>query len=379
MNELRKIRHYLHAHPELSGQELKTSQFIADYLQDLGIRKIFRNIAQHSLLAEVSGDEDGTVILFRCELDALPIAEINRVDYLSKTPGISHACGHDGHITIMLGFVQQALNDPPKRGKILFLFQSAEETGRGAKAVLDSGVLNNYPLDYIFSMHNMPGYNCGDIICRAGNFTPAVESITIELTGKTSHAGEPEKGINPALTLAKLINMFNDIQEPDRVNSDYFIATPIRIRVGEEAMGTSAGQGLIAYTLRAWNNPLLEQKKNEIKKHIYDITGEVQGLNLQLTWSEPFSANRNHPEAVAIIRKAATVNQLNYIEKEEPLTWGEDFGLFTGEYRGAMFGIGAGNKSPALHNPDYDFPDDLIEPGVKMFVTIAEEILKSRV
>jgi len=98
-------------------------------------------------------------------------------------------------------------------------------------------------------------------------------------------------------------------------------------------------------------------------------------LDLHLTWSEPFRTNRNHPDAFAIIRKAATANHLNFVKKEEPLTWGEDFGLFTEKYRGAMFGMGAGEKWPALHNPDYNFPDDLIEPGVMMFVSIVEEIL----
>ncbi len=375
MNALREIRHRLHAHPELSGQELRTSQFISDYLEDLGIRKIFPNIAQHSLVAEISGNEKSPVILFRCELDALPIEETNRTDYHSQNPGISHTCGHDGHMAIMLGFANQMVKKTPEKGRILFLFQSAEETGHGAEAVLNSGFLDKYPIEYAFSLHNMPGYNLGDIICKTGNFTPSVESITIELRGKTSHAGEPEKGINPALTITKIINFLNDIQEPDRDSPDYFIATPIQIRLGERALGTSAGHAFITYTFRAWDNSLLEQKKLEIEKKVRKIAGEKQGLDFQVAWSEPFSANINHPGAVDIIRKAAAANQLNYIEKKEPLTWGEDFGLFTRKYRGAMFGIGAGESYPALHNPNYDFPDDLIKPGVKMFVSIAEEIV----
>ncbi len=375
MNELIKIRHHLHAHPELSGRESKTSQFIADYLKDLGIRTITRNISHHSLVAEIAGKEEGLAILFRCELDALPIEEMRRTGYRSQNPGVSHACGHDGHMAIMLGFAQHLLKNPPGKGKVLLLFQSAEETGSGAEAVLDSGFLNNYPVEYAFSMHNMPGYHREDVICRAGNFTPSVESITIELSGKTSHAGEPDKGINPAVTLAKIITFLSEMEEPEKYKKNYFLATPIQIRLGEKALGTSAGYAFVTYTLRTWDNSFLEQKKNEIEERAGKIVKEQRGLDLHLTWSEPFRTNRNHPDAFAIIRKAATANHLNFVKKEEPLTWGEDFGLFTEKYRGAMFGIGAGEKWSALHNPDYNFPDDLIEPGVMMFVSIVEEIL----
>jgi metal-dependent amidase/aminoacylase/carboxypeptidase family protein len=164
------------------------------------------------------------------------------------------------------------------------------------------------------------------------------------------------------------------MEEPDKYKTNYFLATPVQIRLGEKALGTSAGYAFVTYTLRAWDNSFLEEKKNEIEQRTGNIVKEQRGLDLQLTWSESFRTNRNHPDAFAIIRKAAITNRLNFNEKEEPLTWGEDFGLFTEKFKGAMFGMGAGNRWPSLHNPDYDFPDDLIEPGVKMFVSIAEEI-----
>ncbi len=365
----------MHAHPELSGRELKTSQFIADYLQDLGIRTISRNIADHSLLAEISGKAEGPAILFRCELDALPIEEASGADYRSQNPGISHACGHDGHMTIMLGFIRQMVKKPPDKGRVLFLFQSAEETGQGAEAVLHSGFLNNYSVEYAFSLHNMPGYNRGDVICKAGNFTPSVESITIELSGKTSHAGEPDHGINPATTIAEIITFFKSLQKTDRQRPDYFVVTPVQVKMGEEAFGTSAGDALIRYTFRSWDSETLDKMKKKIEKGVHEIVNRERGLTIHFSWSEPFRTNRNHPDAVAIIRKAAAANRLNFIELTEPLPWGEDFGLFTEKYRGAMFGMGAGKEWPALHNPDYNFPDDLTEPGGKMFVSIVEEIL----
>ena len=195
MDELIRIRKQLHAQPELSGKEEKTSQLIAEYLERVGIKKIYRHISHHSLIAEITGNNPGPVVLFRCELDALPIEELNHIDYRSQVAGISHTCGHDGHMSIMLGFACELLKQPPDKGRILLLFQSAEETGQGAKALLDSGFLKNYDIDSAFALHIMPGYDQGAIICKEGNFTPAVESLNIELIGKTSHAAEPEKGI----------------------------------------------------------------------------------------------------------------------------------------------------------------------------------------
>lgn len=375
MNELIKIRHHLHAHPELSGQESGTSRYIADYLQDLNIEKISRNVSYHSIVAEIEGKKDGPAILFRCELDALPIEEMSDAGYRSQNPGISHACGHDGHMAIMLGFIREMAKDPPEKGTILFLFQSAEETGRGAEAVLQTGFLDNYPVEYAFSLHNMPGYAPGDVICKTGSFTPSVESLTIELAGRTSHAGEPDHGINPATSVAEIITFFKNLQRTDRYSPDYFVVTPVQIKMGEEAFGTSAGDALIRYTVRSWDSQMLDTMKGEIEKGIHEIVKRQKGLTVRFSWSEPFRSNRNHPDAVAVIHNAAAANQLNFIEIKEPLTWGEDFGLFTEKYRGAMFGLGAGKEWPALHNPDYNFPDDLIKTGVQMFVSIAEEIL----
>jgi len=375
MDELIRIRKQLHAQPELSGKEEKTSQLIAEYLERVGIKKIYRQISHHSLIAEITANNPGPVVLFRCELDALPIEELNHIDYRSQVTGVSHACGHDGNMSIMLGFAYELLKQPPEKGRILLLFQSAEETGQGAQTLLDSGFLKNYDIDSAFALHIMPGYNQGAIICKAGNFTPAVESLSIELIGKTSHAAEPEKGINPARSVANIITFISSIEEPDKDSHNYFLATPIQIQMGEEAFGTSAGHAIITYTFRAWDNSYLKRKKHDIEDRVHEIIKEQTGIEVRLSWSESFKANINHPEACSLIKKAASINDFSYIDKQEPLTWGEDFGLFTEVYKGAMFGIGAGTNYPALHNPDYDFPDELIQPGIKMFMTIADQIL----
>lgn len=375
MDELIKIRKYLHAHPELSAHEINSRRFIVKSLQQIGINEIIQNISLNSILAVVTGKNPGQTILLRCELDALPIDEINEFSHQSQTRGISHACGHDGHMTIMLGLAKEFVSNPPENGRVILLFQSAEETGQGAKGLVDSGVLENQNIDYVFALHNMPGYGSTDIICKTGIFTPVVESTIIKLAGKTSHAGEPEKGINPARTVAKIIKFFEDLRESDKSNPSYFQVTPIQIQMGEEAFGTSAGEATIKYTFRAWDNILFESTKNEIEKKIRGICSKERGLGFKLSWVEPFKPNMNHPEACEIVERAAKLNNYSYIKKVEPLTWGEDFGLLTEIYKGAMFGIGAGLEHPSLHNPDYDFPDDLIQPGINMFLAIVNGIV----
>jgi metal-dependent amidase/aminoacylase/carboxypeptidase family protein len=257
----------------------------------------------------------------------------------------------------------------------LLLFQSAEETGKGARGVLDSEILNQFNIEWAFALHNMPGYEPGSVICRSGNFTPAVESLCIELHGKTSHAGEPEKGINPAKVVSGIIDFFDQINEPDPASSAYFLATPIQIQMGGEAFGTSAGEAQIKYTFRAWENAFFISRKREIEQKIVEICHQESDLKWHFSWREPFTANRNHPESFEIIKQTAIENNFTFIEKKEPLTWGEDFGLFTEKYKGAMFGLGAGIDHPALHNPEYDFPDTLISPGIRMYIGIINTIL----
>ena len=329
MDELIKIRKYLHAHPEVSGHETNTSRFIAKSLQQIGISEIILNITLNSILAVISGKNPGPTLLLRCELDALPINEMNAFSHQSQTSGISHACGHDGHMAIMLGIAKEIVLNPPVNGKVILLFQSAEETGQGAKALVDSGVLEKQEIDYVFALHNMPGYGSTDIICRTGIFTPVVESLIIKLQGKTSHAGEPEKGINPALTVAEIIEYLADLLEPDKNDPSYFLVTPIQIQMGDEAFGTSAGEATIKYTFRAWDNTYLESMKNRIEEKVLGISFKKEGLKVEFTWVEPFRANVNNHEACKIIKEVAILNNYNYIDLKKPLTWGEDFGLLT--------------------------------------------------
>ena len=369
-----QIRHELHAHPELSGHEVWTSDFIVKQLQKLGVSKIHTGFSQQSIVAEIDGQKAGMTLLFRCELDALPIQEANSFAHRSSQQGISHKCGHDGHSASMLAFAQKLVVNPPKSGKILLFFQSAEETGAGAKAAIESRFFQQYSIDYAFAYHNLPSFPMGTVLCKAGVFTPSVESFCLKLIGKNCHASQPANGINPANAIAAFIQFMNQFHQPDKTQADYFVVTPIHINMGEKAYGTSAGDAEIGYTIRTWDKPILEQHKQQIVQKIEEIC-KKERLSFNISWFESFMSNNNHPLAFDHIRSAATQNNVPFIDIDQPFDFGEDFGLFTDMYKGAMFGIGSGENCPALHTEDYDFPDALIDIGSDMFYQLSK-ILK---
>ncbi|MBK8517271.1 MAG: amidohydrolase [Saprospiraceae bacterium] len=369
-----EVRRHLHTIPELSACEKETSGYIADQLRNAGIKVIYQNFSFHSILAVISGKNEGPSILFRCELDALPILESNDIEYKSKYPGVSHKCGHDGHAANMISFAHKLRENPFERGTILLFFQSAEETGAGAKAALDTGIFEQFNIEYVFAYHNIPGYRLGDILAKEGLFTPCVESMEVALTGKTSHAAEPKNGINPAVTSAQIVMYLDSINQPEKNSQDYFISTPIHLFMGEKAYGTSASKSSIGYTFRAWNNAFFEKQKCHITEKIMALATDNL-LQCTITWLEAFKANHNDTSAVNYIQSAAKECNYPFVSLENAFEFGEDFGVFTQKYKGAMFGIGSGEDHPLLHSEEYDFPDELIEVGSNMFYKIVRQIL----
>lgn len=371
-----EFRHHIHANPELSTLEKNTSEFIVSELRKIGISKIHHGFSMYSVLVEIDGTEVGPTILFRCELDALPIQEENNFAYHSTIDGISHKCGHDGHAASMFRFAQKLIESPLKKGKILLFFQSAEEIGAGAKAAIESGIFTQFNIDFVFAYHNFPGFPMGAIMVKEGLFTPCVESGVFELKGKTSHAAEPLKGINPALAIAEIIVYLNSLNKQDKATDNFFVATPIHIEMGEKAYGTSAGKATIGYTFRTWKNERFDAMKLQIENKVAEITKKHQ-LELTSNWIETFNANENSTEAYKQIKNAAKASNFEIIELEKPFEFGEDFGLFTKKYKGAMFGIGSGINQAPLHNSTFDFPDELIDIASSMFYQIAMQVLEN--
>lgn len=372
-NQLQQLRHWLHAYPELSGYETKTAAHIVSFIEKLQPDSIKTGIGGTGVLVLFDSGKPGQSLLFRSELDALPIQEDNKFPYRSVTNGISHKCGHDGHTTILCGLAEKLAANKPSTGKVYLLFQPAEETGEGAKKVADDPRFDIQP-DYVFAFHNIPGIEKNVIIIKDGLFSAAVNSFIIKLKGKTAHAAEPESGVNPALAISEIISYADSRNNNKPGKSDFRLLTPVHINMGTPAYGVSAGEGELHYTLRCWNNKALRTLENDLIKKVKEISDRYK-LELEYKFVQTFYANNNNKEANDFVRLSA--KEFNYVieEKKVPFKWAEDFGYFTSAYNGCMFGIGAGKDHPALHNPDYDFPDEILETGVRMFFTITKLIL----
>ena len=367
-----ETRHQLHSLAEASGREDKTAETILHLLKDFAPTHIHTFPDSHNIIAEYDSEVEGPTLLLRGDMDAVGVDEHLALPYASHTPGYAHKCGHDGHTTILLAVAEQLHLDPPKRGKILLFFQAAEETGQGCAQLICSGVLSSYDITMAFALHNIPGIPMHSITCRTGSFTCAVISCEIKLDGQTSHAAEPENGISPFRAATSITEQLLALSHPRLSDDNYQIVTLVESHIGETAYGVSAGHGVLRFTMRAKSEALLQAMKQKTENIAQTEVDRTPGLSHEIRWLEYFAGGQNSEEAVNIVQQAAADNGLTYIEKDVPFTWGEDFGLLTQHYPGALFGLGSGTDTPPLHHQDFDFPDEIIETGVKMMVSISK-------
>ncbi len=368
--KLYDLRRTLHQYPEIAGEESSTAVRILDYFQSLHPDLTFGNLGGQGLAFVFQGKESGPRSLFRAELDALPIHEQGKLDYISKTPGKAHLCGHDGHMAILCGLGEKLAAERPKKGEVVLLFQPAEETGEGASRILEDPDFEAIYPDQAFALHNLPGFPLHSVIVKAGPITAGSTGMTITLTGKTSHAAHPEDGINPAQALAKLIQLLTHL--PQKIPG-FSLVTFIHAELGSKAFGTSAGKASLSVTIRAFDQDELEMLVDLAKEMvIQEATSE--GLEVEFSFQESFAVSENDPELTDFGKRTAQILDLNLIRRETPFLWSEDFGLFTQVCPSFFFGLGSGEDTPQLHEPTYDFPDELIPTGIRIFHSIARQI-----
>ncbi len=371
--ELINFRKRLHKFPELSGKERRTANLVLDFARRFHHAKIITKLGGEGLAVVFNSKKAGKAILIRCDLDALPIQEINEFDHKSVYPEVSHKCGHDGHIAIVSGLIPLLSDEKIKRGKVILLFQPAEETGEGAFRVLQDSKFGEITPDYVFALHNLPGFPVNEILVKENVFAASSGGLIIKLKGISSHAAEPEKGITPSLAVAELIRRLTVLPRMKSLK-DFSLVTIIHARIGERAFGTTPGYGELMATLRSYSEGDMQIIRKQAMKLIRSVALK-HSLNYEIEWVEEFPATINDPDCVNIIRSAALENHSTINEIGQPFRWSEDFGHFTQKFKGAMFGIGAGRGHPELHHPDYDFPDEIIVTGTKMFHSIIKNIL----
>lgn len=370
MNPLIQLRHTLHQFPETALEETRTANRILEFFRPLSPDLILEKLGGTGLAFVFKGKKPGKRLLFRCELDGLPIEDLKESDHQSQIPGKGHLCGHDGHMTIICGLGEKLSQNRPESGEVVLLFQPAEETGDGARAVLADERFEQIRPDFAFALHNLPGYPLHQIVMRKGTFAAGSTGMTIMLTGKTSHSAHPEAGINPAQALAQLIQ---ELPKLPQEATGFALLTLIHAELGSLAFGTSAGKGSLSMTLRAFDQQDLDQLIEKVKFKANGIA-ESGGLKVGFSFVEQFAVSVNDSELYALVEKAAKDLGLSLTEKPDPFRWSEDFGLFSQVCPSFLFGLGAGENCPQLHEGTYDFPDELIEAGVGMFWGILSQL-----
>ncbi|MUP36969.1 amidohydrolase [Labilibaculum euxinus] len=362
------LRRELHKYPEVSNGEYQTTDRIVNFINEYKPDEVIR-LGDKGVLFVFKGAEQGKTVMFRCELDALPIQEISGLEYASVNKGISHVCGHDGHMAIVAGLAQKISNDRPVKGKVILLFQPAEEVEQGACDVLENVNFKNNEPDYLFALHNIPGIKKHKIVLKKGSFASGSKGMIVKLTGKTSHAAEPQDGISPAGAISQIISKLHRLRADKSLFSDFILLTIIHIQLGEISFGTSPGYAEMRITLRAFENEDLRLLTSLCEKIVKEIA-ELEGLACEINYTEVFPATMNSNGCVDIVEQAAKQNGLDVEHIKTPYKWSEDFGYYTEKFNACYFGLGSGNEQPQLHNPDFDFPDDIMETGINLFYTI---------
>lgn len=372
--ELTALRRELHRFPDVSREEGPTAARIVAALAPLSPDQLMTGLGGHGVAAVFQGAAPGPTVLFRAELDALPIAELSDAPHRSTLPGKGHLCGHDGHMTLLIALARLLSRQRPARGRVVLIFQPAEEDGSGAAAVTADPAFAAIRPDWAFAIHNLPGVPFGQARLAPGVVNCASQGLKITLQGKTAHASQPETGISPAGALSRLIPALTALGPGGALAPGYRLVTVTHARLGAPAFGISPGEAELWVTLRTLEDAAMAALRDAATT-LAETAATADGLTLALTTHDDFAASVNHPEATARVAAALDALAIPHSAADLPMRASEDFGRFgAAPTRSAMLFLGAGDI-PALHNPDYDFPDDLIPLGARIFHHIARDLL----
>jgi len=372
--ELTAFRRELHRFPEISGEEVETAKTIADAVGKLSPSKVLTGLGGHGVAAIFDTGVPGPVVLFRAELDALPIEELSDIEWVSQVPGKGHLCGHDGHMVILLALGRLLSRAPVAKGRVVLMFQPAEEDGSGARAVVADPAFAETVPDWSFAIHNEPGRPLGYVSIRTGLMNCASQGLQIRFTGKTAHAANPEDGVSPALAVSTLVPALNELGLGGTLDENFRLATITHVQIGEPTFGIAPSDAVLNITLRATSDEALAGMAVRAR----DIAAKLAGdHNLEFSFADcdVFAATVNDAEAVDVAVAAMEKLGVKCGDFGLPMRASEDFGVFGKTSKLAMLCLGSGENHAALHNPDFDFPDDLIGVGARIFEQIAYDLL----
>lgn len=371
LSELLELRYDLHRNPCLSGDETDSAERVKSWLAErLKSAEFVEGLGGTGLAVVIDSGHPGSTVILRAELDALPMSDWPELPHASTREGIAHKCGHDGHSVIIsaVGLLLQQFSLPS--GRVVLLYQPAEETGQGARQVLADPRFPGLSADWAFGLHNVPGLPRGQIQFREGPLCPASEGFEIKIVGAPSHASEPHKGRNPALAVAQILTGFATLSaELGGLNSVGLI-TATSVQMGHRDFGISPGEAELCFTVRAETTSKL-QALVEVMRRRAGLIASQYDLQLEFKRHDPFPATVNTPEGTEVLKRAFQHLEFSAERPDVIFPWSEDFGEFLVRIPGAFFALGAGLDHPPLHSHEYDFPDQLISKGAIALFTAA--------
>jgi amidohydrolase len=367
MAELTAIRRELHRVPELSGEESGTAARIVELLEPIGPDRVITDIGGHGVAAVFDSGNPGSTILFRSELDALPIEDLKTAEHRSTVPGKAHLCGHDGHSTILLGLGRVLSRSRPTSGKVVLMFQPAEENGAGAAAVVADPKFDAIRPDWAFSIHNAPDENFGVAQLSAGAANCASRGMWITLTGSTAHASRPQDGVSPMKAMAELMPALEAMGSGKPLGPGFTLVTLCHANLGAAAYGVAPGEARILVTLRTYADDEMDALMAQAETLVNE-TAARHGLRCDMGYDDIFLACTNDPQATERLVEGIARAGLTRQDNQLPSVGSEDFGRFGLDgAKSAMVRLGCGPDWPAVHTPHYDFRDELIGQGVRLF------------
>ena len=380
------IRRDIHAHPELCFQEVRTADVVAQALQSWGI-EVHRGLGTTGVVGTIRHGSSDRAIGLRADMDALPMTEHNRFPHASVHPGKMHACGHDGHTAMLLAAAKHLSQHRNFDGTVHFVFQPAEEGGGGAREMIKDGLFERFPVQAMFGMHNWPGMKAGQFAVCDGPMMASSNEFHIKIIGKGSHAALPHNGIDPVPVACQMVQAFQTIITRNKRPIDAAVISVTMIHAGE-ATNVVPDHAVVQGTVRTFTIEMLdmiERRMNEIAQH----TAAAFGATVEFQFKRNYPPTINHKAEVAFLREVMkdVVGEENTFVFE-PTMGAEDFSYFLQKVPGAYFVIGNGDgdhRTPGhgmgpctLHNPNYDFNDELIGPGGSLWVRLVERWLAPR-
>ncbi|WP_047453194.1 M20 aminoacylase family protein [Rhizobium rhizogenes] len=373
IDEIIELRHDLHRYPELAFQELRTSKIVASLLTSWGY-EVTTGVGGTGVVATLRGGDGEKRIGIRADMDALPIEEATDLPYASDNPGVMHACGHDGHTSILLAAARYLGETRHFSGVLTLIFQPAEEIGAGARKMIADGLFERFPVDAVFGLHNWPGVPTGQFGFVAGPAMASVDQAVIRIVGKGGHGAEPHKSVDPILASASFITALQSVVSRNVDPQDMAVATVGSIHAGS-ASNVIPESVELKLTMRAFNETVRQQLQERIPA-LARAQAESFGAQADVNYRLGFPALINHRDETAFARSVAleAFGEAQVAEDFRPRTASEDFAFMLLEQPGSYLFVGNGDSAP-LHSAHYNFDDTIIAPAARYWVRLVETFL----